>query len=186
MPKTQKYQCHLNKTGSWFCAVTHDLSLAENIKITILDFPDWSWIYHDPDRDDGSPHVHFMFRANGTRSIKNIADKIGLEGNFIQIVKSEVGHRRYMMHLDDPEKHQYDVLDVHTNNHSLFRQAKEGNAGKGDIFKLYNDYCRLCDGLINPKMFIQEHYDQMEKMPFGQKIKTFQVINQEWGHHAHT
>lgn len=186
MSKHTKFDKYLAQTGSWFCAVTHDLSLAENIKITILDFPDWSWIYHDPDTEESTPHVHFMFRTNGTRSIKNISDKIGLEGNYIQIVKSEIGYRRYIMHLDDKEKHQYDVYDVHTNNHSLFRLAKDGNKGNSDIFKLYRDYCSLCSGIITPNDFIKEHYDSMEKLNFSQKIKTFQIINSEWGHYAHT
>lgn len=186
MPKRKTLDDHLSEQGSWFCAVTHDMSLAENIKMTIRDFPDWAFIEHEPDKEDGSVHVHFMFRANGTRTIKAIANKIELPGNFIQVVKSEIGMRRYFMHLDDDEKKKYDVNDIHTNNHSLFRQAKDGNAGKSDIFKLYSDYCRLGFGNITPKDFILSHYDEMEKMPFSQKIKTFQVLNEVWGQHAHT
>jgi len=186
MPKRKTLDDHLNEKGSWFVGVTHDLSLAENIKTSILDFPDWAWILHQPDSDDGTEHIHFMVRANGTRSIKNIADKIELPGNYIQIVKNLVGMRRYFMHLDEPDKHQYDVYDVHTNNHGLFRQAKDGNKGSSDIFKLYSDYCRLTIGSISPKQFIDEHCDEMERMPFSQKIKTFQIINSEWGQHAHT
>lgn len=187
MPKQSKLEKYENQEGSWFCAVTHDLSLAEKIKMTILDFPSWAWIYHDPDNEDGTPHVHFLIRSNGTRKIKHIANKIDLPSNFIQICRSEVGYRRYMMHLDSPDKIKYKVSDVHTNCHSDFRSAERGDQPASDIFALYRDFRRLQDGLISPNDFIGEHFLEMEKMPFGQKIKTFQVLEETWCiHHAHT
>lgn len=185
--KKKTFEDHINEEGSWFVAVTHDLSLADKIKTTILDFPSWAWIYHEADTEDGTPHIHFMLRSNGTRKIKHIADKIDLPANYIQICKNQVGFRRYMLHLDSDDKIKYSLSDVHTNQHTLFREAINANKTESDIFQLYEDYCKLYAGVLNPKQFIQNHCTEMEKMPFGQKIKTFQIINEEYGHqHALT
>lgn len=167
---------HNKETGSWFCAVTHDLSLAEEIKKSILDFPSWAYIYHEPDSDDGTPHIHYLIRSNGTRNIKQISDKIGLPSNYIQVCRKVVAFRRYMLHLDSPEKKQYKPSDVVTRCHADFREAADGNV-KRDVFSLYNDFCRLRNGSMTPAEFIQLNYVEMEKLPFAVKIKTFSIIN---------
>lgn len=167
---------HNKETGSWFCAVTHDLSIAETVKQSILDFPSWAWIYHESDTDEGTPHVHFLIKANGTRNIKQISDKIGLESNYIQVCRKVVAFRRYMLHLDSPDKIKYTVNDVHTRCHVDFREAEEGNK-KRDVYDLFNDFCRLQQGTLTPQEFIQLNYVEMEKMPFALKIKTFSIIN---------
>lgn len=175
MSKTKQFEKYINQTGSWFTCVTHDLSLADDIKKTILDFPFWAWIYHEPDRDDGTPHVHFLVRTNGTRKIKHIAEKFNIEPNFIQIVRQEVGLMRYFMHLDSDDKIKYDVNDVHTNSHADFRKAKEGEF-KPSVIDLYNNFTLLSKGEIKPIQFIQEHITDIDKMNFSQKIRTLQII----------
>ena len=167
---------HNKETGTFFCSVTHDLSLAEEMKKSILDFPSWAWIYHEPDSDDGTPHVHFLVRANGTRNIKQIADKLGIESNFVQVCRKVVAFRRYMMHLDSADKIQYTVHDVHTNRHADFRQAEQGNQDK-DVYSLYQDFIKLKKGEITSDEFIQLNFVEMSKMPFYQKIKTFEIIS---------
>lgn len=166
---------HESQTGTYFCAVTHDLTLADEIKKSILDFKSWAWVYHEPDNDDGTPHVHFLLRANGTRSIKQIADKIELPSNYIQVCLKVVAFRRYMMHLDSPDKKQYDVGDIHTNCHADFRSAKEGNEKK-DVNSLFRDFRRLSSGFITPEEFIQLNYVEMSSMAFSQKIRTFETL----------
>lgn len=170
-----KIEKHNKEAGTYFCAVTHDLSLAEEIKKSILDYKSWAWIYHEPDTEDGTPHVHFLLRANGTRNIGQVADHIGLPSNYIQVCRKVVAFRRYMMHLDSSDKIKYDVKDVHTNNHADFRLAKQGNQDK-DVYSLYKDWQRLRIGRMTPDEFIQLNFVEMSKMPFYQKIKTFQAI----------
>ena len=167
---------HCKETGTFFCSVTHDLTLAEEMKKSSLDFQSWAWIYHEPDTEDGTPHVHFLVRANGTRNVRQVAEKLGIEPNYVQVCRKVVAFRRYMMHLDSDDKIKYNVSDIHTNNHTDFRIASRGNEEK-DINSLWHDFCRLKSGRMTADEFIQLNFIEMTKMPFYQKIKTFEIIN---------
>lgn len=169
-------QDHLETQGTCFCGVTHDMNCADKIRIALLDFPFWAYIHHDPDNDDGTEHIHFMLKTNGTRKIKHIADKLELPGNFIQLCKNEVGMKRYFLHLDSPDKKKYTVGDVHTNDHTSFRQAENGTM-KRDILELWHDFTELRIGKTTPQDFIVKNAIELEKMPFYQKIKTFDIIS---------
>lgn len=169
-------QQHLSETGTFFCSVTHDLKLAEEMIKALPDFKNWAYIYHEADTDEGTPHYHFLVRANGTRSVKQIADKLGISGQYVQVCRKVVAFRRYMMHLDSDDKIQYSVHDVKTNCHSDFRSAMEGNQER-DVYDLFRDFCSLSKGTMTPDEFIQLNFVEFSKMAFSQKIKTFQILN---------
>ena len=122
--------------STYFCTVTHDLELAERMKSICLDMKYYAYIYHEPDNDDGSPHYHFIVRNNGTRSVKQIADKFGIPSNFVQPCRKVVAYRRYLLHLDNDDKIKYKVEDVHTNDIASIKSAVLGNDVK-DVFSLY-------------------------------------------------
>lgn len=163
------------ESSSWFTFVTHDLILADKIKLSIRDYKEWAWIRHLPDSEEGSEHVHFLICANGTRTIKQVSDKIGLPSNFIQICRSVVGTKRYFLHLDNPEKQQYSFDDIHTNNHRSFRDAINPIESP-DLSSLFQDYCSLRNGTLSSLDFITRHYREIEHLSFYQKIKTFDTI----------
>lgn len=166
--------------STYFCLVTHDLKLAEEIKTVVLDFPYWAWIFHQPDDDDGSPHVHFIVRNNGTRSVKQMADKLGIASNFVQPCRKVVAYRRYLMHLDDLDKHQYSKDDVHTNDPVALESAIKGNE-KRDVNSLFIAWQRLSRSEITPQEFIQENFVDLQSLNFYQKIKTFECIQKSYG-----
>ena len=73
--------------------------------------------YHDKDINaDGSikkPHFHIIIMFEGVKSIeqaKAIFDKIGGVG--CEKVNSIRGYARYLCHLDNPDKAQYNIEDV--------------------------------------------------------------------------
>ena len=166
--------------STYFCTVTHDLNLAEDMKKIILDFPYWAWIQHDPDNEDGTDHVHFIVRNNGTRSVKQMADKLGIPSNFVQPCRKVVAYRRYLMHLDDPDKKQYSIDDVHTNDLASLQSAILGDDRK-DVNSLFYDWERLSRSEITPAEFIQENFCDLQKLNFYQKIKTFEAISKSYG-----
>lgn len=72
---------------------------------------------HDKDENaDGSvkkPHWHVLFAFDGKKSREQIAEITNLIGGVGQEkVKSTRGYARYLCHLDNPEKHQYDQNEV--------------------------------------------------------------------------
>lgn len=167
---------HLKQKGTFFCAVTHDLDLAQEMIKTCPDFTYWAYIKHDPDTDEGSEHYHFLVRNTGTRSVKQIADKLGISGQYVQVCRKVVAFRRYMLHLDEDEKIKYSLDDIHTNRINSFREAMLGNQDK-DINSLYNDWHNLRIGVITKSEFLQQNYMELSKMPFYQKIKTFELLD---------
>lgn len=72
---------------------------------------------HDQDINPGGekkkPHYHILFTFEGKKSreqIKEITDKIGSVGQ--EQVNSLRGYARYLTHKDNPEKYQYNPLEV--------------------------------------------------------------------------
>ena len=73
--------------------------------------------YHDQDKNpDGTekkPHWHVMIMFDTVKSkdqAREIFDKFGGVG--CEVINSMRGYARYLCHLDNPEKHQYDKKDV--------------------------------------------------------------------------
>lgn len=80
----------------------------------------WSYIVHDKDEDNEGklkkPHVHMVIvRKNGsTCSALSKCTKIPV--NFIEPCRKYIPAIRYLVHRDDPDKFQYNQLEVNTND----------------------------------------------------------------------
>lgn len=73
------------------------------------------YVYHD--KDDKKPHIHVIFCANNAISMDTaqmIVESIGGANNKVERVANRKGYLRYLIHLDNPEKYQYNPTDVHT------------------------------------------------------------------------
>lgn len=76
-------------------------------------------ITHDSDKDDKGfveSHTHFLIEYDTPRKISTVANLFGVEGNFIEVVKSKKAMLRYLTHMDDNEKFQYDSEKVISNS----------------------------------------------------------------------
>jgi hypothetical protein len=111
----------LDSTGRaryWTFLVYED-SAPENWR-SILDDYHAPWVespYHDkdinPDGTPKKPHWHVMIYFEGKRSFDQIVDLVNLINSPIpQPVLSAQGLIRYFIHLDNPEKFQYNMLDI--------------------------------------------------------------------------
>lgn len=69
-------------------------------------------------KKDGTPkkpHYHIEVLYDGKKSVDNVLDDfagVGIANDYIEVVASARGYARYLCHLDDPDKYQYDVNDV--------------------------------------------------------------------------
>lgn len=175
----KKLSDHEKEKGCWFCAVSHDEECREKLKMNCVEFPFWGWIDHVPDKEseasDKHFHTHLIIRTAGSRSIKQVANILDIPVNYIQVVRQKRNMMRYFIHLDNPEKVQYKKEDIHTNKISTFDCAFVDNSDD-DIRRLYSDLRNLETGRISCDQFLDLHYLEFQKMPFYQKIKTFEVI----------
>lgn len=94
--------------------------------------PDWKdllvnehipsmWVYHDrdvnPTGEPKKPHYHLILCFENKKSVSQIqyfVDLFGAANGHYQDVNSIRGYARYLCHMDNPEKFQYQPSDVHT------------------------------------------------------------------------
>ena len=79
------------------------------------------WIKHDKDTNPTGEakkaHYHVILCFDGKKSkeqLQEIVDKLGGANGQYQPVANIRGMARYLCHLDNPEKHQYDTSEVHS------------------------------------------------------------------------
>ena len=64
------------------------------------------------------PHYHIVVKYDNATTISAISKKSGVPTNYIQPVRSERQMLRYLTHIDDKKKYQYNISDiVYTNSY---------------------------------------------------------------------
>ena len=128
---------------------------------------------HEPDGDCSKPHYHVVYKHGGPITLDGAKRVIpaGIAANgYIEPTHSPRGYQRYLVHLDDPDKQQWDgdprdhiwtcngfPLDL-----SRDLSKAELQAIRADIFALIRDngvveYADLLDGLLDVGMW--DHWD---------------------------
>jgi len=93
------------------------------------------WIRHDNDSynepDDNvenphqpgelkKPHIHLLMTFNNSRDLKTVRNYFSeferLKENSFEKIANAFGAKRYLIHADNPEKHQYEIFHVETND----------------------------------------------------------------------
>lgn len=168
---------HEKEKGTYFTCVTNNIECRNNIKEICKDLQYWAWIDHQPDDEEGSEHTHFLLRANGTRSVGQMASKLEISPQYVQVCRKVVAFRRYMIHKDNPEKRQYTIDDVHSNYIDSFRMSIEGDNAIKDVYSLFKSLDMLQGGRLSLDEFVQIHYVELSSMAFSQKIKTYETLS---------
>lgn len=82
-------------------------------------FNQYAYIPHDKCIDDLGEvkklHYHIVGKTNNQTSTHSIAKKLGIQENYVQIAKAYKRAVRYLAHVDNPEKFQYDIGDITAN-----------------------------------------------------------------------
>lgn len=82
-------------------------------------FDQWAYILHDSDVDsDGNPkkpHYHFYGKSADKLTSSGLAYRVHVPESACRVVSKWKGALRYLVHADNPEKHQYAVSDISSN-----------------------------------------------------------------------
>lgn len=116
----KKYRC--------FTLVVYDESIYYNlddILFALHGFKYWAWIKHKPEEDEKLPHYHILIKLENATSVESISKKTGVPVHKIQYVKNIRAMCRYMIHLDDTDKIQYNIDEVHVSK--LFERKFKKN-----------------------------------------------------------
>ena len=96
------------------------ISLKQDITKEVEQYGKYAWILHDKDviLETGElkdAHYHYYLEFPNARSINSVADELGIEPNFIEVVRDKKGILNYLIHAKNPDKYQYDISEVHSN-----------------------------------------------------------------------
>lgn len=76
----------------------------------------YAFILHDKDLQDNGeykkPHYHIIIKVDNACTIQALSNKIGIPKNYIQFIRNERAYIRYLIHIDDEEKTQYNLSDI--------------------------------------------------------------------------
>lgn len=96
----------------------------------------------DPTGEKKKPHFHILFMFEGKKSIeqvKSIIDTFGGVG--CELVNSIRGYARYLIHADNPEKYQYDSVNVLSLGGADYSQVCSLPSDKYKVIGEIIDYC---------------------------------------------
>ena len=88
----------------------------EEVIRNIKTYKNYAYIKHDKDlKEDNTykkEHYHCILKLDNACTISALSKKIDVPDNYIQNVRNERTMVRYLIHLDDPLKAQYDKNDI--------------------------------------------------------------------------
>lgn len=89
----------------------------------------YAYIIHDKDTtEDGEikkEHIHVFMEFENERSIKSIAKELNVEEYDVEKIRNKIGAIRYLIHKDNPEKHQYQQEKIVTNIKNINKYLKD-------------------------------------------------------------
>ena len=134
----------------------------------------WAFIYHD--HDDTDKHLHILLYDEGGTSLNAHCKRFEsvIPSNFVEKVWSPRAMARYLVHKDNPEKHQYDVTLIQTNSKDkLMSFFKENNS---DCTTEWEDFCLVMRGELDIPTFLDKYRGEFASMPFYHKMNVYSKL----------
>lgn len=79
---------------------------------TLKSYKNWAYIEHKPEEGEKKVHYHFILRLDNATKKDTLHNKLGIPLNHMNNVNSMRSMCRYLIHLDDEDKIQYNLDDV--------------------------------------------------------------------------
>ena len=128
----------------------------------------YAYIFHDEDNTD--KHIHLLAYDEGGTSLKAHCKRFEsvIPSNFVLKVFSPRAMARYLIHKDNPEKHQYKYSDIITNGKDKLSSFFKEDSG--DVVQLYHDFCKVQEGKMPISEFLDKYRGDLSTIPFHHKI----------------
>lgn len=117
------------------------LDIIAELKIPVYVSP-----LHDQDKnptgEPKKPHVHVLMYFEGKKSIEQVQEIVKTFGGVgVEVVSSLRGYARYLCHLDNPEKAQYDISQVRCYGGANYHDICNLAADKYKAIREMKDFC---------------------------------------------
>lgn len=121
-------------TGRTFTASLKPVWQQEKIEQFLLEMEGTATVFiinHDKDSDENGEiieaHTHVYIDYPTPRKITTISNLLGVEPNFVEMVKNKKGFLRYLTHKDEENKYKYNDDEVYTNGSVSYSATLLGN-----------------------------------------------------------
>lgn len=160
--------------------------------------PDWKerlekmhvkavWIYHDKDKwangEPKKPHHHLMVLWRNTTTFataQRVTKELGGANGYVEIIRDAESYGRYMCHLDEEDKHKYDIEDVQEVGGADYKKLigvtqKDKFKALREIIGLcndrkYNNYCAVVDYCLENR---EDWVELLLDIRFGRLIQDY-------------
>lgn len=137
----------------------------------------YAYIIHQPESSESAPHLHLLCYSSSNLLLSSHIERFRdiIPGNFVRFVRSGRGMSRYLTHMDNPEKIQYNVSDVISSNRDKYLSLINDSI-HADSLDLWTDYKRLRCGALTPEDFIDKYRSELASMPMYQRFSMYTKI----------
>lgn len=135
----------------------------------------FAYIFHD--RDNTEKHLHILCYDKGGTSLKAHCDRFSsvIPSHMVCKVWNPRAMARYLIHKDNPEKAQYSVENVSTNNLDKFMGFLDDDTR--DVLQEFKDFQAVRRGKMTTVEFLEKYRGQMAGLPFQSKISVYHKID---------
>lgn len=150
-------------TNYRYCGIIHDKDL----------FLDTNESHKEGDLKKA--HYHFVISTKSAKTRFQIAKRLGIDERFVEPCEKIKGSLTYLVHLNVPDKYQYDcsrlVGDIDYIAY-IVEQVNKENINKNISFKILNDFIKNYNGYLSFTEFNEYAY----KCGCLQQLKTCQLF----------
>lgn len=124
----------------------------------------------DPDiEEENKPHYHILMMYDSQTSLRMALDTFnyilneGSERKYCERVRSLPGYARYLLHLDDPDKQQFDsTISVKCYNGANYEKAIDTDEAFVENLEAMTDYVSNNPGMTFHKLTLYARYNNRE------------------------
>ena len=112
-------------------------------------FKRYAYIKHIPEEEEKKEHLHLILSLDNPRTIESLSKRVGIPKNLIQSIKGLRGSCRYLVHMDNEDKYQYELDQVIVSNafkdtfYKSFDDLLSEDEMLNNIFSFIDDYKKL-------------------------------------------
>ena len=116
-------------------------------------------ILHDKDvNEDGipkAPHWHCVVKFRQPRWLSALSDELTVEANLFEDCRNLDGYARYMLHMDHPEKAQYEYDSMEGSLKNLVEAAIIGKESESDRLLRLMDLLDSLETVVSMRAFVR-------------------------------
>lgn len=149
-----------------FTFALSDLEQAQDIIDILPDFDIYAYIKHIPDSENGSDHYHFYIHLKQPITVQNLASKLDVPAHMVEWVRMKTRIIQYLIHKNNPEKHQYKPENIITNNREYINKFLFPSENRINLYDEYKDLQMVSDGYLPIQKYIEKHADSISSLSF--------------------